>query len=1370
MNIYFPVSDGSLGLIDVVSEENSHKVGAIASLDIECEALFGEGFDNQEGYVELAAKAAFMAFNPRHQQKRYSAEICVSTEVGDFTKMVDGSCSSTLSYSLALFNTWWQSNLERRGIDEKVTLVASGCMTASGDITSVSGLKGKLVAIKQLVLNGRNQHITAIFPESNQQEVEAEIQSLSSDDAIALSSVQFIYPDSLPYLLKKLITHYDGAKAKWQPFKGLLPFGYEDAMRFFGRDDVIKRLENDFQKNKGVMIVSGASGSGKTSVLQAGFMPRYEAQLNKEGKKLVHCRVTPSELIDKGGFDKALNQTLIKSGIEGEWSSIKPLKNSDEWIKCLSPCLHKQQLLIHFDQFEETFTILETDTESIQWLTFIQQVINADINVRFIISLRAEYDDILRDSEALNSPKISKVSSKLNTGQWEELIHEQALFSGIQFEDGLVKLIIEEAVSQDNNLPMVELLLEQMYKKAQAENNKGNINKLSYHHYWAVAGFDHPGKLKRLRSRLGKTFEPNSLTVDQCIEYLTILIQQNAGPLTQVIESHAEQALSKVKIKGSLDDILPKLFFELVHHKSGDAEKASRKHMPLERFKSDDDIKAIITALRAESLLLHVGDSLVFAHDSLVLRWGRIQNWLAENHEFIEWRKRIDQDFRQWLSVDKDKSRLLPKGLSIEQAKSNIEKFGRWLPDEIISYIELSYSTRQRRTWFFRSTVFIIFLSLSFSTWFSVVQKSVAQKQTVELLNARALVIPKIEAEFGVIKAARESFKIIEANPDLVPDSIKRYFNHTYQRLVPLKSQLKDLGINKPFVWRNKVYVNTKEKVLKLSEHKAYRIFNLKNGLFFIDSRKQAHYYNYIKKEHVTFSLTKFMFMQSHLFNKKDPEIVKEVETVNSAVSLYNKLDITEIYQYKDYILIPVMELFSPNEARKVVYIFDVINHELDFTLPSLILPSIEMQNFLGCHLLDITDEKTVVALSANNADCFTILNSFVVNKLHFPFKVNEENNWNINQVKKATEKDMWESDEGYYLDIKIKKKIKHKSGYIIVGHAYKRGMVVCLFDKNNNFIKNVIAIIDKPDEQQSGRCDTQVVVEPDMYYFSENNQYLLVSTDKMMPDGKSFHVYNLKDGLDVTPQKQPERWSDVGVFFSDSNQTLIIKNDGGLWVYKLKRNSGYVYQKVIPHTVEHDFYQVEFIAENKVLILAFNGQFSLLDVELNDIIWSSHTPQNKSETIDDSRRMRGFYISKSGVYALVEYCSDRDCDRRYMRLFDLHSGAMLSNVISLNDIFKANNILVHKYFRIDNIIISDKAGIKMEVTNGENKFLLERPAFKHKLSEKLLFESISDFGSTKPYLRMGELTKNSVKNKQLLDIETSNGIFLTTQPDDKEN
>src|SRR6185437_7421238 len=64
------------------------------------------------------------------------------------------------------------------------------------------------------------------------------------------------------------------------PYLGLVPFEERDARLFYGRDELADRLVRRLAERldgAGILLVAGESGSGKSSLLRAGLLPRLAA-------------------------------------------------------------------------------------------------------------------------------------------------------------------------------------------------------------------------------------------------------------------------------------------------------------------------------------------------------------------------------------------------------------------------------------------------------------------------------------------------------------------------------------------------------------------------------------------------------------------------------------------------------------------------------------------------------------------------------------------------------------------------------------------------------------------------------------------------------------------------------------------------------------------------------------------------------------------------------------------------------------------------------------------------------------------------------------------------------------------------------------
>ena len=117
------------------------------------------------------------------------------------------------------------------------------------------------------------------------------------------------------------------------PFPGLLPFDAGHASIFFGRDYEVNALTRKIKASRrGFVVVVGASGSGKSSLVAAGLLPRLRTPISDGGVAWKIGTTTPAQLtrarrVDpKGAFAAALSEAV--NGHVGDWAVSEALDTS----------------------------------------------------------------------------------------------------------------------------------------------------------------------------------------------------------------------------------------------------------------------------------------------------------------------------------------------------------------------------------------------------------------------------------------------------------------------------------------------------------------------------------------------------------------------------------------------------------------------------------------------------------------------------------------------------------------------------------------------------------------------------------------------------------------------------------------------------------------------------------------------------------------------------------------------------------------------------------------------------------------------------------------------------------------------------------
>ncbi len=144
-----------------------------------------------------------------------------------------------------------------------------------------------------------------------------------------------------------------------QPWLGLLPYGEEDSAIFHGRGRETRELSR-LIKRETLTVVFGRSGTGKSSLLNAGVFPN----LRKEHFLPIWIRLNH---YDAGGHDRqiclAIDRAVESSNLEHEFlneplgegaeSAWEYLHRSEFWNERNQPVIP----VLVFDQFEELFTL-----------------------------------------------------------------------------------------------------------------------------------------------------------------------------------------------------------------------------------------------------------------------------------------------------------------------------------------------------------------------------------------------------------------------------------------------------------------------------------------------------------------------------------------------------------------------------------------------------------------------------------------------------------------------------------------------------------------------------------------------------------------------------------------------------------------------------------------------------------------------------------------------------------------------------------------------------------------------------------------------------------------------------------------------------
>ncbi|MGH9455461.1 MAG: hypothetical protein ACRD2O_15990, partial [Terriglobia bacterium] len=180
------------------------------------------------------------------------------------------------------------------------------------------------------------------------------------------------------------------------PFPGLRAFTDRDAPIFFRRGRETDELVDRINHNRFVTVV-GASGSGKSSLVWAGLIPRLEANaISSEhtgSKDWMWLRMTPGAVGDNPFMALAVKLRPYLHGCEARDIAEKLAAEPGALGQLIPQILNGRpdwaELLLFIDQFEELVTVVPADYRA----PFAEMLYQAVAGGRFraVAALRADF-------------------------------------------------------------------------------------------------------------------------------------------------------------------------------------------------------------------------------------------------------------------------------------------------------------------------------------------------------------------------------------------------------------------------------------------------------------------------------------------------------------------------------------------------------------------------------------------------------------------------------------------------------------------------------------------------------------------------------------------------------------------------------------------------------------------------------------------------------------------------------------------------------------------------------------------------------------------------------------------------------------------
>jgi len=497
------------------------------------------------------------------------------------------------------------------------------------------------------------------------------------------------------------------------PYPGLRPFTVDESFFFKGRDLHVRQIINKLETNK-ILILTGASGDGKSSLVYAGLIPsaragffrsKYNrwvfADFRPERSPLKNLAATLSASLKIG-----LEETEQELGY-GFSSIIDLYKSSQFYIDESDPDWQKlpleqrrkrtlgaANLFILADQFEELFTNSENYANgkaSVEAYTTVNLLLETakialrdNLPIYIVCTLRSDF--ISQCIAFRGLPEAIGFSQffvpRLNRSELQQVIEEPAILSGGRVSKRLKEILINELHDGFDQLPILQHTLKQVWWIA----NNGD-EELDMIHLAKLGGIHS----RFLTAEDKRRFDDWSESVNPILKNYLIAPSSNNvlnAHADYLYESAYEQYIQNTEwgdknITADEAKLIVKIAFQCLT--KIDQGRAVRNRTTLEeithivdlphikydtvcgvinifRLQSSTFLRPFINESDVATQFLSYDTVLDITHESLIRNWVNLQKWNEEELVNVSDYREFVVQLNRWLGSNKSRDFLLAIG------------------------------------------------------------------------------------------------------------------------------------------------------------------------------------------------------------------------------------------------------------------------------------------------------------------------------------------------------------------------------------------------------------------------------------------------------------------------------------------------------------------------------------------------------------------------------------------------------------------------------------------------------------------------------------------------------------------------------------
>ncbi|WAZ22868.1 hypothetical protein STRCI_004169 [Streptomyces cinnabarinus] len=445
------------------------------------------------------------------------------------------------------------------------------------------------------------------------------------------------------------------------PYRGLASYRQEDARWFFGRERSTASLIAGLraaERSGGLLMLVGASGAGKSSLLNAGLVPAVRDGALDTGREVLQLVPGADPVAELTGRIPEL------AGAAGERAGTGRFTRAVRaavaaWAGRTSPAGGRPVVIV--DQFEETFTLCAEERDRHTFIQLLHAASAPDEDggpgpALVVLGIRADFYE-----QCLGYPELADalqhrhmVLGPLSGAELREAVNGPAKAVGLELEPGLAELIVRE-VSADG-----------------------------------PRGAHDAGVLPLLSHALLATWQRRKSG------RLTLAGYRAAGGIQGAVAATAERAWSGLDPAArTAARLLLLRLVRLGEDTQATRRRGTRRQLAAESTDPDKTEESLEALVQARLVTLDA-ETVEITHEALLHAWPRLREWIDEDRGGNLLRQRLEEDGRAWDDSHRDSS-LLYRGSRLDQAHTWAKSAGdTFLTRSAVEFLTASVRLRRR--------------------------------------------------------------------------------------------------------------------------------------------------------------------------------------------------------------------------------------------------------------------------------------------------------------------------------------------------------------------------------------------------------------------------------------------------------------------------------------------------------------------------------------------------------------------------------------------------------------------------------------------------------------------------------------------------